>query len=78
MLPVVTEEARKHLEQLLLTDEESWKKRMVHRIKEENPEINTLLLELAQKSKDPKSVIQAGYLIYNILELALEEEGEET
>jgi hypothetical protein len=74
LLPVVTEETRKSLEQSLLDDEESWKKKMVHRLKEENPEINSLLLDLAQRSKDPKAVILAGYIIYNALELALEEE----
>lgn len=74
MLPVVTESTRKTLEQALLENEEAWKKKMVHRLKEENPEVNTLLLELAQKSKDPKAVILAGYLIYNALELAQEEE----
>lgn len=70
MLPVVSEETCALLLQTMQEDEEAWKKSMVHRLKEENPEINTLLLTLAQKSKDPKSVIMAGYLIYSVIELS--------
>ncbi|MBK8189951.1 MAG: hypothetical protein IPK79_05820 [Vampirovibrionales bacterium] len=69
-MPVVSEETCALLLQTMQEDEEAWKKSMVHRLKEENPEINTLLLTLAQKSKDPKSVIMAGYLIYSVIELS--------
>ncbi len=74
MLPVVTEQIRLVLEQSLIDDEGGWKKQMVHRLKGENPEINSILLDLAQKSSDPKSVILAGYLIYDALEQAQKEE----
>lgn len=70
MLPVVTEETCAQLERTLQEDAEGWKKSMVHRLKEENPEINTLLLALAQQSKDPKSVIMAGYMVYGVLDLS--------
>ena len=74
MLPVVTEKIRSALESLFSKDTETWKKGMVHHLKEDNPEINSLLLSLAQGSEDPKSVITAGYLVYNVLELATKEE----
>ncbi len=74
MLPVITEQTRLTIEKMLAEDEAGWKKQMVHRLKAENPEINSLLLELAQKSSDPKAVIVAGYLIYDALEMAHKEE----
>ena len=74
MLPVVTEETRRTLETNITSNEESWKKEMVHRIKVENPEINSLLLTLAQDSDDPKLVIKAGYMVYNALEIAQKDE----
>jgi hypothetical protein len=74
---VVTEHIRKQLEEVIEQDSESWKRQMIHHLKEENPEINSLLLDIAQKSQDPKSVIIAGYMIYKVIELAQEEENAE-
>jgi len=78
MLPVVTETTRLTLDKLTAGNIDDWKRRMIHHLKEDNPEVNTLLLELAQKSSDPKSVILAGYMVYQALELALNEEEETT
>lgn len=81
MLPIVTEETRKILEDEFQKDEKSWRKDMINHIKEENPEINSLLLEAANKwctsDADKKKVIVAGYLVYKALEMAQEEEAQE-
>ncbi len=47
---------------------------MLQYLRNENPEINSILLDLAQQSLDPKMVIQAGYKVYRALELAFESE----
>ncbi|MBY0449149.1 MAG: hypothetical protein K2X01_00805 [Cyanobacteria bacterium] len=74
MLPVVSEANRKALEALLEEDPDAWKKQMIHYIKEENPEVNTILVDLAQRSQDPKAVIMAGFFVYQALDLAAREE----
>lgn len=75
MLPVVTAEIRESLEAIVQGPSDEWKREMVHHLKEDNPEINSLLLTLAQDSKDAKRVILAGYLVYKALELAEENEN---
>lgn len=80
MLPIVTEETRKLLEEMASQDEKAWKKQMINHIKEENPEINSLLLEVANQCDNDytkKKVILAGYLVYKALEMAQEEEAQE-
>lgn len=74
MLPVVTAEIRENLEKLIEENLDEWKREMIHHIKEENPELNSLLLNLAQGSPDAKRVILAGYLVYKSLEIAEESE----
>jgi hypothetical protein len=76
VLPIVSEQSRKALEETLLADLEGWKSGMVQHIREENPEVNSLLLKLAQKVRDPKSFILGGYLVYKLLELAEDEESQ--
>jgi hypothetical protein len=78
MLPVVTEATRGLVDQILTGDLNAWKKDMIHHLKEDNPEINGLLLELAQNSSDPKTVILAGYLVYKALELAQDDEFQQS
>ncbi len=70
MLPVVTSDIRESLEETILNASDEWKREMVHHLKEDNPEINSLLLNLAQDSADAKKVILAGYLVYKALEVA--------
>ncbi len=74
MLPIVTTEILTALETDVQQALEDWKREMVHHVKEDNPEVNSLLLNLAQSSADAKSVILAGYLVYRALELAEEAE----
>ena len=47
---------------------------MIHYIKEENPEVNTSILEAAKNTElDPKAVALGAYMVYRMLELASEE-----
>lgn len=55
----------------VLSDVHAWRKKMIHYIKDENPEINTAIIEMAQKSDlDPKAVATGAYLTYLLLEKA--------
>ena len=47
---------------------------MIHYIKEENPEVNTSILEAAKNTDlDPKAVALGAYMVYRMLELASDE-----
>ena len=43
---------------------------MIHYIKDENPELNSAIIELANKtSLDPKALATGAYLAYKLLEI---------
>ena len=45
---------------------------MIHYIKEENPEINTAIIEAANKTNlDPKAIALGAYMTYALIELAI-------
>lgn len=47
---------------------------MIHYLKEENPEINTAIIEAANNSDlDPKAVALGAYMTYNLLETAMKD-----
>ena len=47
---------------------------MIHYIKDENPEINSAIIEAANKTDlDPKAVALGAYMSYTLLELAAKE-----
>jgi len=69
-LPVVSAGLRQSLDTVQQEQGENWSKLMLRQLKEENPEINSLLLDLAHDSQDPKAVVLAGYKVYKLLELA--------
>ena len=49
-------------------------KKMIHYIKDENPEINTAIIEAANKTDlDPKAVALGAYMTYLLIELASKE-----
>lgn len=80
MLPIISESIKDDLLAVMgdhapVEAKAEWKKTMIHHLKDENPEVNALLLALAQTSSDPKTVVLAGYAIYKALELAQEEEN---
>ncbi len=42
---------------------------MIHYIKDENPELNTAIIEIAQKTDlDPKAVATGAYMAYKLME----------
>lgn len=75
MLPLITEDMSAQIFEEVFADINSWRKGMIHYIKDENPEINTAIIEAAQKtSLDPKAVALGAYMTYKLLELAAKAE----
>ena len=75
MLPVISEETFLNVIDEITADIQSWRKSMIHYIKEENPEVNSAIIELANKTGlDPKAVATGAYAIYKMLETAFEEQ----
>lgn len=71
MLPFISEEICQNVMNEALQDIQSWRKNMIHYIKEENPEVNTAIVELANNTDlDPKAVAAGAYVIYKMLEEA--------
>ena len=71
MLPLITEEHSSLIFAEVFQDVRTWRKNMIHYIKEENPEVNTSILEAAKNTElDPKAVALGAYMVYRMLELA--------
>ena len=52
----------------------TWRKKMIHYLKDENPEINTAIIEAANRtSLDPKAVALGAYMTYALIELAIKD-----
>lgn len=77
MLPIITEEMSTEIFTEAFQDVQSWRKNMVQYLKEENPEVNTAILEVAKHDEniDLKAVALGAYLSYRMLELATESDG---
>ena len=77
MLPVITEDMSSEIFGEVFNDVQSWRKSMVQYLKEENPEINTAILEVAKydESIDLKAVALGAYISYRLIELAAENDG---
>lgn len=74
MLPVISEENAAQVFSEIFKDMPSWRKQMIHYIKEENPEINTAIIEAANRTNlDPKAVALGAYMSYILIELAVKE-----
>lgn len=75
MLPIVTAEQSSLCFAEIFQDVHSWRKKMIHYIKDENPEINSAIIEAAQNTElDPKAVALGAYMTYILLETAMKEE----
>ncbi len=75
MLPIITEEHSSLAFAEIFQDVHSWRKRMIHYIKDENPEINTAIIEAANNTDlDPKAVALGAYMTYILLEMAVKED----
>lgn len=78
MLPFISEETRVVVTNDALQDVTSWNKKMIHIIKESNPEINSAIIEAANNTDfDPKAVALGAYMTYAMLEKAEEAENSE-
>ena len=77
MLPIITEEISSEIFTEVFQDVQAWRKNMVQYLKEENPEINTAILEVAKYDEgiDLKAVALGAYLSYRMIENATEAEG---
>jgi len=74
MLPVITEEIAQNVFEDIFADMPSWRKKMIHYLKEENPEINTAIIEAASKTGlDPKAIALGAYMSYTLIETAEKE-----
>ena len=77
MLPVITEEIAQNVFDEVFEDMPQWRKKMIHYIKDENPEINSAIIEAANKTElDPKAIALGAYMSYLMLELAAKENDE--
>jgi len=77
MLPIITEDISSEIYTEAFQDVQSWRKNMVQYLKEENPEINSAILEVAKhdESIDLKAVALGAYLSYRLLEIATENDN---
>lgn len=75
MLPIITEEHSSLIFAEIFQDVHAWRKKMIHYIKDENPEINAAIIEAANNTDlDPKAVALGAYMTYILLELAMKDE----
>ena len=74
MLPIVSEENAAAVFSQIFKDIPAWRKKMIHYIKDENPEINTAIIEAANHTdSDPKAVALGEYIKYLFIEIAMKE-----
>ena len=69
MLPIITEEISTEIFSEIFQDIQTWRKSMVQYLKEENPEVNTAILEVA---KYDENIALGAYLTYRLVEVAAE------
>ena len=68
-LPLISIDNVNEYTDVILKDVHSWRKEMVHYIKDQNPELNTAIIEMAQKTDlDPKALALGAYMTYKLLE----------
>ena len=76
MLPIISEEHASLVFAEIFQDVHAWRKKMIHYIKEENPEINTAIIEAANNTElDPKAVALGAYMTYILIETAARDEA---
>ena len=77
MLPIITEEISTEIFGEVFQDVQAWRKNMVQYLKEENPEINTAILEVAKYDEniDLKAVALGAYMSYRLIEVSTENDG---
>lgn len=75
MIPIITEDHSSLAFAEIFQDVNAWRKKMIHYIKEENPEINTAIIEAANNTDlDPKAVALGAYMAYTLIEMAVKDD----
>lgn len=75
MLPIISEEVSAKAFSEIFKDMPAWRKQMIYYLKDENPEINTAIIEAANNSDlDPKAIALGAYMTYFLIEEAMKEE----
>ncbi|MBQ4646353.1 MAG: hypothetical protein IJB79_03290 [Candidatus Gastranaerophilales bacterium] len=75
MQPLISIENVEQIIDEIVSDIPSWRKEMIHYIKDENPELNTAIIELSQKTDlDPKALATGAYMAYKLLEIEAKSE----
>ena len=75
MLPLISVENVENMIEEILANPSDWRKEMIHYIKDENPELNTAIIEIAQKGGlEPKALATGAYMAYKMLEKEAENE----
>ncbi len=75
MLPIITEEHSSLAFAEIFQDVHGWRKKMIHYIKDENPEINSAIIEAANNTDlDPKAVALGAYMTYILIEMAAKDD----
>ncbi len=79
MLPIITEDISAEVFSEVFPDPQNWRKNMVQYLKDENPEINAAILEVAKHNEtiDLKAVALGAYLTYRLLDIANNSESNE-
>ena len=77
MIPIITEEICADVFGEVFQDVQGWRRNMVQYLKEENPEVNTAILEVAKydESVDLKAVALGAYISYRLIELAADDDN---
>ena len=76
MLPIITEEHASLAFAEIFQDVHGWRKKMIHYIKDENPEINSAIIEAANNTDlDPKAVALGAYMTYILIEMAAKDDA---
>lgn len=71
MLPIITNEQAQRVFKEVFKDVQGWRKKMIHYMKTENPEINSAIIEASNMTDlDPKAVALGAYMTYILLELS--------
>lgn len=74
MLPVISEEVTQQVLEEVFQDMPAWRKKMIHYLKDENPEINAAIIEMANRTNlDPKAIAAGAYISYLLVEMAAKE-----
>ncbi len=77
MLPEINVENYSKILDEMLIDISAWRKSMIHYVKDENPELNSAIIELANKTDlDPKAVATGAYMAYRLIEEANQAQAE--